>query len=70
MKKYKKRLKLKKSIQVKLIQFVIINVIYLLAYFSIRDASTSYANYCHNGLVIFTTFITTGLVACLGDYIK
>ena len=70
MKKYKKRLKLKKSAQIALLQFVIINAIYLLAYFSIRDASTSYANYCHNGLVLCTTFITTGLVACLGDYIK
>lgn len=70
MKKYKKRLKLKKSAQFALFQFVIIAMIYTLTYFTIRDASTSYINYCHNGVMFAISFIANGLVLSLGDYIK
>ena len=70
MKRYKKKLKLKKSVQFTLFQVGIIAIIYILTYFTIRDASTSYANYCHNVIMFTISFIARGLVLCLEDFIK
>ena len=70
MKRYKKRLKLKKSVQFTLFQVAIIAIIYILTYFTIRDASTSYEYYCHNALMFAISFIASGLVLCLEDFTK
>lgn len=70
MKRYKKRLKLKKSVQFTLFQVGIIAIIYTLTYFTIRDASTSYSNYCHNALMFAISFVASGLVLCLEDFTK
>lgn len=70
MKRYKKKLKLKKSVQFTLFQVGIITIICILTYFAIRDASTSYANYCHNAIMFTISFIASGLVLCLEDFIK
>lgn len=70
MKRYKKKLKLKKSVQFTLIQVGIIAIIYILTYFTIRDTSSSYANYCHNAIMLTISFIASGLVLCLDDFIK
>ena len=70
MKRYKKKLKLKKSVQFTLFQVGIIAIIYTLTYFTIRDASSSYANYCFNVIMFTISFIASGLVLCLEDFIK
>jgi hypothetical protein len=70
MKRYKKKLKLKKSIQFTIFQVGIIAIIYILTYFTIRDASTSYTNYCHNAIMFLISFIASWLVLCLEDFIK
>ena len=70
MKRYKKKLKLKKSVQFTLFQVGIIAIIYILTYFTIRDASSSYANYCHNAIMFTISFIAGVLVLCLEDFIK
>lgn len=70
MKRYKKKLKLKKSVQFTLFKVGIIAIIYILTYFAIRDASSSYANYCHNAIMLTISFIASGLVLCLDDFIK
>ena len=70
MKRDKKKLKLKKSVQFTLFQVGIITILYILTYFTIRDASTNYANYCHNAIMFTISFIASGLVLCLEDFIK
>lgn len=70
MRRYKKKLKLKKSIQFTLFQVGIIAIIYTLTYFTIRDASSSYTNYCYNAIMFTISFIASGLVLCLEDFIK
>ena len=70
MKRYKKKLKLKKSVQFALFQVGIIAIIYILTYFTIRDTSSSYANYCYNAIMLTISFIASGLVLCLEDFIK
>ena len=70
MKRYKKKLKLKKSVQFTLFQVGIITILYILTYFTIRDASSSYANYCHNAIMLTISFIASWLVLCLEDFIK
>ena len=70
MKRYKKKLKLKKSVQFTLFQVGIIAIIYILTYFTIRDTSSSYTNYCYNAIMLTISFIASGLVLCLEDFIK
>ena len=70
MERYKKKLKLKKSVQFTLFQVGIIAIIYILTYFTIRDASSSYTNYCYNAIMLTISFIASGLVLCLDDFIK
>ena len=70
MKRYKKKLKLKKSVQFTLFQVGIIAIIYILTYFTIRDASASYTNYCYNAIMLTISFIASVLVLCLEDFIK
>ena len=70
MKRYKKKLKLKKSVQFALFQVGIITIICILTYFTIRDTSESYTNYYYNAIMLTTSFIASGLVLCLEDFIK